>query len=251
MRAHPDIAVVLTDQRMPDMTGDRLLAQVESTSKAVGIMLTGFADLTAVVRAVNEGRLFAYVTKPWDSEDLKLKVQQAAEKFRLSRELAYERQLLHDLMNNTPDGIYFKDRGHRLIRANDAYARSMGYDNADAMLRQGDASRIVVAPQYAAERQVLESGDPMVDRVREQPFGGAKRRWISETVAPVRSPDDRVVGLVGIARDVTQRMEMEELLRRSELECRTQARVLGSILESMSEGVVVVNRAGRFILCND
>src|SRR5690606_22169103 len=49
IRSNPDIAVVLTDQRMPDMTGDRLLAQAESASNAVGIMLTGFADLTAVV----------------------------------------------------------------------------------------------------------------------------------------------------------------------------------------------------------
>lgn len=249
IRSNPDIAVVLTDQRMPDMTGDRLLAQAESASNAVGIMLTGFADLTAVVRAVNEGRLFAYVTKPWDSADLKLKVHQAAEKFRLSQELAYERQLLHDLMNNMPDGIYFKDKAHRLIRANDAYARSLGHEDAGQMLRKPSQPSLT-APELATEQQVLENGEAIVDRIREQRVGN-RSCWVSETVAPVKGADSAVVGLVGISRDVTQRMEMQAQLRRSELECRTQARVLVSILDSMSEGVVVVDRSGRFIVCND
>jgi FixJ family two-component response regulator len=133
MRTRPDIAVVLTDQRMPAMTGDRLLAHAERVSQALGIMITGFADLNAVVRAVNEGRLFAYVTKPWDSDDLRFKVHQAAERFRLTQELAHERRLLHDLMDNVPDGIYFKDREQKLIRANTAYAKSVGLADTAAL----------------------------------------------------------------------------------------------------------------------
>lgn len=244
-----DIAVVLTDQRMPAMTGDRLLAHVEQASNALGIMITGFADLSAVVSAVNEGRLFAYVTKPWNSEDLKFKVHQAVDRFRLSQELAYERRLLHDLMDNTPDGIYFKDRQHGLIRVNNAYARSMGYPNGDAMLNLFD---LQMAPdsQRRLERQVLESGMPITDRVREQ-TAGSLRRWVSETVAPVRGSNGEMVGLVGITRDVTARVETEEALRQSEIRHRNQTRVLSSILQSMGEGVVVVDGTGRFIVCND
>jgi two-component system, cell cycle sensor histidine kinase and response regulator CckA len=244
-----DIAVVLTDQRMPAMTGDKLLAHVEQASDALGIMITGFADLSAVVTAVNEGRLFAYVTKPWNSEDLKFKVHQAVDRFRLSQELAYERRLLHDLMDNTPDGIYFKDRQHGLIRVNNAYARSMGYPNGEAMLNLFDLQG---APdsQISLERQVLESGVPTTDRVREQSVGSL-RRWVSETVAPVRGQGGEMVGLVGITRDVTARVETEEALRQSELRHRAQTRVLSSILESMGEGVVVADRHGRFIVCND
>ena len=59
----PNIAVVVTDQRMPRMTGDELLSRMTSAS-AVGIMVSGFADLPAVIRAINEGKVFAYVTKP-------------------------------------------------------------------------------------------------------------------------------------------------------------------------------------------
>jgi response regulator RpfG family c-di-GMP phosphodiesterase len=64
-----DIAVVLTDQRMPKMTGDQLLSKLEPSCRALRILITGFADLGAVVRAVNEGQIFAYITKPWDAAD--------------------------------------------------------------------------------------------------------------------------------------------------------------------------------------
>src|SRR5690242_8067209 len=101
-----DIAVVVTDQRMPKMTGDELLASLAGSFDASRIMVTGFADLSAVIRAVNDGRIFAYVTKPWNPDDLRLKVAKAAEHFRLVKEIEYERQLLHDLMDNVPDGIY-------------------------------------------------------------------------------------------------------------------------------------------------
>jgi two-component system, cell cycle sensor histidine kinase and response regulator CckA len=244
-----DIAVVLTDQRMPSMTGDRLLAHVEQASDALGIMITGFADLSAVVAAVNAGRLFAYVTKPWNSDDLRFKVQQAADRFRLSQELANERRLLHDLMDNTPDGIYFKDRQQGLIRANNAYARSMGYPSANTML---ELFNVESAPdsQRVLERMVLEGGVSITDRVREQRTG-ALRRWVSETVAPIRASSGDVVGLVGISRDVSARVETEAALRQSELKHREQTRVLSSILESMGEGVVVVDGDGRFIVCNE
>ena len=66
----PNIAVVITDQRMPRMTGDELLSRVVDVS-TVGIMVSGFADLPAVVRASIEGTVFAYVTEPWTAEDLR------------------------------------------------------------------------------------------------------------------------------------------------------------------------------------
>src|SRR5262245_22429511 len=57
----PEIAVVLSDQRMPGMTGDELLSKLRHHSNATRILCTGYADLQAVVRSVNEGKIFAYV----------------------------------------------------------------------------------------------------------------------------------------------------------------------------------------------
>ena len=54
-----NIAVVITDQRMPRMNGDELLSLLVSASDAKRILITGFADLSAVIRAVNDGKIFA------------------------------------------------------------------------------------------------------------------------------------------------------------------------------------------------
>src|SRR5262245_50376416 len=67
--ANHDLAVIITDQRMPRMTGDQLLTSLVKSSEAVRILVTGFADVGAVSRAVNDGRIFAYVTKPWNPDE--------------------------------------------------------------------------------------------------------------------------------------------------------------------------------------
>src|SRR3546814_15053416 len=60
-----EIAVVLCDQRMPRMTGDQLLAETSQISAATRLLITVYADLPAVVRAVNDGNIFAYLPKLW------------------------------------------------------------------------------------------------------------------------------------------------------------------------------------------
>jgi CheY-like chemotaxis protein len=78
------IAAVITDQRMPEMTGVEFLALVcESHPNTTRIILTGYADGDAMVRAINEGHVYAYVTKPWEPEELKHLVHRAVELHRL------------------------------------------------------------------------------------------------------------------------------------------------------------------------
>ena len=115
------------------MNGDELLARLGDSADTLRILLTGFADLSAVIRAVNEGKIFAYVTKPWNADDLRVKVEHAAEHFRLAKELAYERKLLHDLMDNVPDGIYFKDLDLRFLRANRSFSDILNAADGDVV----------------------------------------------------------------------------------------------------------------------
>lgn len=72
--------VVISDQRMPGMTGVELFNQIrEKHPHAMRILLTGYADLQATLDAVNRGEVFRYVTKPWNNDQLRLTVQQAME----------------------------------------------------------------------------------------------------------------------------------------------------------------------------
>jgi DNA-binding NtrC family response regulator len=82
-----DVAVIVTDQRMPKMTGlDLLKAAREIRPDAVGIIVTAFTDVDVLIESINLGRIYRYVTKPWDSKELRGVLTHAVERYALVRE---------------------------------------------------------------------------------------------------------------------------------------------------------------------
>jgi DNA-binding NtrC family response regulator len=94
LRQHP-VHVIMTDQRMPQMTGVELLRQARGDCpEAIRIVFTGYADIKAVVDAINQGQIYRYLTKPWDPDELVAVLHQACEQ----HDRITERQrLLRDL----------------------------------------------------------------------------------------------------------------------------------------------------------
>jgi signal transduction histidine kinase len=75
-----ELDVVITDQRMPEMTGVELLEQIrELKPEVAGIVLTGFTDPPALISAINRARVFRFLKKPWQPEDILESVRQASE----------------------------------------------------------------------------------------------------------------------------------------------------------------------------
>jgi two-component system response regulator HupR/HoxA len=84
-----DPAVIVADQRMPVMSGVEFLERAMTVRPdANRIILTGYTDVESIVQAINTGRVFRYVSKPWDSEELRLTLRRAIEMFHLTRENA-------------------------------------------------------------------------------------------------------------------------------------------------------------------
>jgi DNA-binding NtrC family response regulator len=82
-----DPAVIVGDQRMPRMDGSEFFERSRKVRPdAIRVMLTGFADLDALVRAINAGQIYRYVSKPWDDEELRILLRQAFDVFHLTRE---------------------------------------------------------------------------------------------------------------------------------------------------------------------
>lgn len=82
-----DIAIVITDQRMPFMTGVEFLESiVDEFPDTIRLLITGFSDIQAVIDAINKGRIYHYVQKPWDETYLKNIINNAFETFRLRKE---------------------------------------------------------------------------------------------------------------------------------------------------------------------
>ncbi|ASD62593.1 hybrid sensor histidine kinase/response regulator [Bdellovibrio bacteriovorus] len=93
---HPGpVALIITDQRMPEMTGVEFLEKtLTSHPETVRILLTGYTDLESVISAVNKGQIFRYLTKPWDPVDLTNTVDHAIERYSLGQELKQKNQEL-------------------------------------------------------------------------------------------------------------------------------------------------------------
>lgn len=76
-----DIHLILSDYRMPEMNGVEFLSKVRSLYPAITrIVLSGFADATAIVDAINQGQIYKFITKPWEDSDLLQSVKQGLEK---------------------------------------------------------------------------------------------------------------------------------------------------------------------------
>jgi len=108
------VHVVMSDQRMPEMSGVQFLARVERTyPEIVRLLFTGYADLRSVVDAINQGHVWRYITKPWDPEELGTVIRSACEHF----DLIHERnQLLETLQKQN---LELEQANADLARAND------------------------------------------------------------------------------------------------------------------------------------
>jgi signal transduction histidine kinase len=79
-----EIHIVMTDQRMPGLSGVEFLIRVRTEQPdAVRLLFTGYADIKAVIDAINQGNVFRYITKPWDPDELQTIIRQAAEQYDL------------------------------------------------------------------------------------------------------------------------------------------------------------------------
>src|SRR5216683_4860195 len=90
-----EVHLVMTDQRMPEMTGVEFLGHVRGDHPdAIRLLFTGYADLGAVIDAINQGSVYRYITKPWDPDDLQAVVRDAVERHDL---IAERQQLIAEL----------------------------------------------------------------------------------------------------------------------------------------------------------
>ena len=79
--------IIITDQRMPGITGvDFLASIIDEYPEAIRMLLTGYADIQAVIDAINKGQIFQYITKPWDEQQMRVVINNAYEIFSLRKE---------------------------------------------------------------------------------------------------------------------------------------------------------------------
>ncbi|WP_298957974.1 response regulator [uncultured Methylobacterium sp.] len=216
LAAEPDVAVIVSDQRMPGLTGDALLARAREITDAQAILLTGYADLSAVVSALNGGGITGYVTKPWNPDLLRNTVRTAYERHRLARDLATERALLRGLLDHSADAIAFKDAEGRFLRLNRRKAEALGA-TVEACLGRREEDLLDAEAAEAvtrADRAAMKAETSTETTVASGPAGSPHAAQIVRV--PIRDASGAVVTLASIERDVTEQRLLEARLRQAD-----------------------------------
>jgi|GEM_PF-535227 len=131
--------------------------------------------------------------------------------------LAQERNLLNSLVINIPDYIVFKDRASRFIKINTALAKAFGLRDPAEAVGRSDADYFDAASArefYDDEQRIMASGEPLVDKEENKIWKATGREtWTSTTKVPLRDADGKIIGLIGVARDITAHKLLEAEFR--------------------------------------
>jgi PAS domain S-box-containing protein len=161
--------------------------------------------------------------------------------------LSQERCLLHALMDNLPDAIYFKDAASRFLRVNKALATSFGLSEPAQALGKTDFDFFTAEhaqPAYADEQAIIRTGQPLVGKEERETWLDGRVRWVSTTKMPLRDKDGQIIGTFGVAREITKLKLAEEALRESEERFR-------GTFENAAVGIGHADADGRWLRVNE
>lgn len=143
---------------------------------------------------------------------------QFIERQRALGSLEHERHLLRTVVDNLPDCIFVKDTASRFLMTNAAHIRLLGATGSEDTLGKTDDDFFPkeLAAQYRAdEENVVRTGQALCEREEPVVDRNGRRYWFLTTKVPLKDGDGRTIGLVGIARDITERKQAASQLERA------------------------------------
>jgi PAS domain S-box-containing protein len=143
--------------------------------------------------------------------------QDITERKQTEKALVEEHNLLRTLIDNLPDLIYVKDTKSRFVIATQADARFMGVSSPDELIGKTDFDfypQELAMQFYADEQAIIESGQPLINKDEPNTDHAGKRHWILTSKLPLQDSEGRIIGIVGVGYDITERKQAEEELRR-------------------------------------
>ena len=160
-------------------------------------------------------------------------------------ELSKERLLLRTLIDNLPDAIYAKDAAGRKTMANPADLKNLRCKTEAEAIGKNDFDLFPkdIAEKFWADDQEVIQGKPVINREEFFLDETGRKRWLLSSKLPLCDPDGKVIGLVGIGRDITKRKQVEETLDQ-------ERRLLRTLIDNLPDAIYAKDTTGRKTLAN-
>ncbi|MFC2084217.1 PAS domain S-box protein [Bacteroidota bacterium] len=168
--------------------------------------------------------------------------------------ILFERNLLSTLMDNIPDAIFFKDNKSKFIRVNKAQAKVFGEEETNNVIGKSDADYLpanLVKESLLEEKNIIKNSKPVFNKIKNKTIKpGVEDRWISVSKVPINGPDGKIMGIVGVSRDITKLKQSEnELIKlNEELEKRVEERTADLKVEKEFSDHLINSLPGIFYM---
>ncbi len=274
-----EIALVLSDYIMPDIKGDELLKQIhEQSPDTLTIMLTGQADLEAVSNAIRHAKLYRYIAKPWQNEDLKFTVVEAIHSYlqdqkltdqiikgqetnkelqRVNEELSASERRLNQFLEALPLGISVYNPDGSIAYFNHAAEKFLGTQTILAITaEQLVASKESYDPNndqlYLPDNfpisRALNGEFIKVDDVEISQYGLTISLEIS--AMPIYDASGNISYAIGVIQDISHRKELEKFLANYQRTLEAQIVERTEQLKQAALAAESANRAKSTFLAN-
>jgi len=236
-----DVQVILSDHRMPGMSGIELLARARAAHPdCVRMVLSGYADIEAITEAINHGHVYKFLHKPWDNEQLLANVRDAFAR----HDEARRARLFSSIYRNAGEAIAVFDRHGTIEEVNPAFAALHGAPAEELAGRP--AAALAAGAEIGAEQRAILAELRRAGRWRGETW--APRRDgtsvpVALDLAALRDEREQVTGFVALCTDISERKAREIALRDSEKRFR-------DVMEFAPIGMVLVGLDGRLLKVN-
>ncbi len=237
---------VLLDLRTDDneaLTAIRWIGELQSSAALICLchshgQLQGFKEFIHLIDDYILGDAL-------QNGELPTRITHAIRRRRKEHELLQEQTLLHSLLENIPDSIYFKDRDSRFTKVNQAMAQSYGEGIQD-IVGKTDFDLFTeehARPAYEDEQKIIKTGESIVGKIEKETLANGQVRWASTTKVPLKDALGRTIGTMGVSRNITELKLAQDKLAKEQA-------LLETIINHALAGIFVKDRAGVYLMVN-